>query len=52
MKRIRDFTAMVYYELMQMNLKNGEVRKKFDSIKYDLKKLEEALLQAKLSGRL
>lgn len=51
MERIRDFVTMVYAELTNLHLKNGEVRRKFDSIKYDLKKLDEALLHAKTFGK-
>jgi translin len=46
--KVRDFVENLYDELMQFDFANGELRKKFDGIKYDLKRLEEVALQIKL----
>jgi predicted translin family RNA/ssDNA-binding protein len=44
---VRAFVENLYDELMQFDFANGELRKKFDGIKYDLKRLEEVALQLK-----
>jgi translin len=44
---VRQFVEGLYDELMQFDFANGELRKKFDGIKYDLKRLEEVALQLK-----
>ena len=46
--KIRDFVSELYTELLQINIANGELRKKFDRIKYDLQKLEDLVLNLKL----
>ncbi|MCP3686241.1 MAG: hypothetical protein GY861_26650 [bacterium] len=45
---IKDFVSDVYGELMQFDFRNSELRRKFDGIKYDLKKLEDLALNLKL----
>ncbi len=45
--KIKDFVKQLYAELMLFELK-GQLRKKFDSIKYGLEKIEELILQIKL----
>ncbi|MFH1182583.1 MAG: hypothetical protein V1702_06500 [Candidatus Woesearchaeota archaeon] len=45
--KVRGFVESLYDELMQFDFSNGELRKKFDGIKYDLKRLEEVALQIK-----
>lgn len=45
------FIENLYYELMQFDFRNGELRRKFDGIKYDLKKMEDLLLSLKLQGK-
>jgi predicted translin family RNA/ssDNA-binding protein len=45
--KIKDFLERVYDELMQFEFRNSELRRKFDSIKYDLKKLEDVALNIK-----
>ena len=37
---IKDFLQDLYGELLQFDFRNGELRRKFDGIKYDLQKLE------------
>ncbi len=48
---IKDFVFDLYVELLKFDFRNGELRKKFDGIKYDLKKLEDLVLDLKLKGR-
>ena len=45
--KMQGFVEMLYDELMQFDFRNGEARKKFDGIKYDLKRLEEMALKIK-----
>lgn len=45
--RIKNVVSDIYNELMQFDFRNSELRKKFDGIKYDLKKLEDLALQIK-----
>ncbi|MBI2143524.1 hypothetical protein HYU17_00040 [Candidatus Woesearchaeota archaeon] len=45
------FIERLYYGLLQLDLRNGELRKKFDGLKYDLKKMEDVLLSLKLQGK-
>jgi len=42
-KRIRAFVDEMHGIFLKMNLRNGNVRKKYDSIKWNLKKIEEVL---------
>ena len=44
---IKDFVNELYQELMLFDWRNVPVRKKFDSIKYGLEKLEDLALQIK-----
>jgi translin len=46
--KIKECVDEIYGEIIQFNLRNSELRKKADSIKYDLKKLEDLVLQIKL----
>lgn len=41
--RINSFVSDLYSGFRLLNLRNGALRKKFDSIKYDLQKLEEIM---------
>ncbi len=47
----KKFIESIYYGLMQFDFRNGELRRKFDGIKYDLKKMEDLLLSLKLQGK-
>lgn len=49
--RIKDFVSELYGKMMQFDFSNGELRRKFDSIKYDLKKLEDLVLELKMKGK-
>jgi predicted translin family RNA/ssDNA-binding protein len=46
--KIRVFVNDLYDELQNFDFRNSEVRKKFDQIRWDLKKLDEMALQLKL----
>ena len=48
----KGFVESLYYGLMQFDFRNGELRRKFDGLKYDLKKMEDLLLSLKLQGKL
>lgn len=50
--KIRDFVADIYGELMMFDFRNSPVRRKFDSIKYGLDKLENLILELKLKKKL
>ncbi len=51
-KKIKDFVTEIYDELIQFNVKNGELRKKIDSIRWDLKKLDEMVFNLKVGGKI
>lgn len=42
-QRIADFLNEIYAGLRQMNLKNDALRRRFDAVKYDVKKVEDVL---------
>lgn len=44
------FVTGLYNELLQFDFMGGEVRKKFDSIKWDLKRLDEMVFALKLKS--
>jgi len=48
---IRDFVTQIYQELMLFDFRNTPTRRKFDSIKYGLEKLEDLALQLKMKKR-
>ncbi len=50
--KIKDFVSELYGVLLQFNFRNGELRKKFDGIKWDLKKLEDMVFDLKLKGKI
>lgn len=49
---IKDFVAEIYEELMMFDFRNIPARKKFDSIKYGLEKLENLVLELKLKQKI
>lgn len=54
-KEVKETHALVeeiFNSLMQFDFRNSELRKKFDNIKYDLKKLEDLVLQLKLKDKI
>ena len=48
---IKDLVHEIYGEFLKLHLRNGELRKKSDSIKYNLKKLEEVMYDISMKGR-
>ncbi len=50
-ERIKELVHDIYGEFLKLHLRNGELRKKSDSIKYNLKKLEEVMYDISLKGR-
>jgi predicted translin family RNA/ssDNA-binding protein len=51
MIQIRNFVDEFYAKMMQLDLRNGELRRKFDSIKWDLRKLDDIVYEAKIKGK-
>jgi predicted translin family RNA/ssDNA-binding protein len=49
---IRDLIDELYGYLLAFNFRNSNLRKKFDAIKYNLKKMEDLLLELKLKGKI
>lgn len=49
--KIRDEVDMMYGELLKFDFRDNEVRRKFDAVKYDLRKLEDLVLDLKLKRR-
>ena len=49
---IKELVDEIYGEFLQFNLRNGELRKKFDQIKWNLKKLEDVVFELKTKGML
>lgn len=45
---IKELVETLYGELLNFDFRGGDLRKKFDSIKYDLKRLEDLALSIKL----
>jgi len=48
----KEFVDQIYGEMLKFDFKGGELRRKFDSIKYDLKKLEDLVYELKLKGKI
>lgn len=48
---IKELVDRVYGILLKFDFRDNEIRRKFDSIKYDLRKLEDLVLDLKLKGR-
>jgi len=49
---IKELVEEIYGEFLKFNLRNGELRKKSDQIKWNLKKLEDVVYELKLKGKL
>ena len=49
--KIRNLVDQIYGELLSFDFRDHETRRKFDSVKYDLKKLEDLALDLKLRRR-
>ena len=50
-ERIKELVHDIYGEFLKLHLRNGELRKKSDSIKWNLKKLEEVMYDISMKGR-
>lgn len=50
-ERIKELVHGIYGEFLKLHLRNGELRKKSDSIKWNLKKLEEVMYDISMKGR-
>lgn len=50
-QRVRDVIDAVHGQLLQFDLRNSELRKKYDSIKYNLQKVENTLYDLTLNRR-
>lgn len=50
-ERIKNLVHDIYGEFLKLHLRNGELRKKSDSIKWNLKKLEEVMYDISMKGR-
>lgn len=50
-EKIKELVHDIYGEFLKLHLRNGELRKKSDSIKWNLKKLEEVMYDIAVKGR-
>jgi len=50
--KIKDEVDSIYGELLKFDFRDNEIRRKVDSVKYDLRKLEDLVLDLKLKGKL
>ena len=46
-EKIRELVEEIYGEFLKLDLRNGELRKKSDAIKWNLRKLEDLVLSIK-----
>lgn len=49
--KIKDEVDRIYGELLKFDFRDNEIRRKVDAVKYDLRKLEDLVLDLKLKGR-
>ena len=42
---------MIYGELLKFDFRDNEIRRKVDAVKYELRKLEDLVLDLKFKGR-
>ena len=47
----RELVADIYGQLLKIDARDGELRKKIDGVRYDLQKLEDLVLDLKLKGK-
>ena len=50
-EKIKELVHEIYGEFLNLHLRNGDLRKKSDSIKWNLKKLEEVMYDISMKGR-
>ncbi len=51
-KKIKELVENIYGQFIQLDIRDNELRRKFDSIKWDLKKLEDLVCELKLKNKL
>ena len=44
-KKIKELVENIYGQFIQLDIRDNELRRKFDSIKWDLKKLEDLVCE-------
>ena len=49
-KQIRDFTDTLYGEFVKFDFRNGELRRKYDAMKYNLQKMERVLYDLEMNS--
>ena len=49
--KVKEMVALIYGEFLQFNLRNSDLRKKSDQIKWSLQKLEDLIYDVKMKGR-
>ncbi len=49
--KIKDIVDLIYGELLKFDFRDNEIRRKVDAVKYDLRKLEDLVLDLKLKER-
>lgn len=49
--KIRDTVDSIYGEMLKFDFRDNEIRRKVDAVKYELRKLEDLMLDLKLRGR-
>lgn len=49
--KIKDAVDWIYGELLKFDFRDNEIRRKVDAVKYELRKLEDLVLDLKLKGR-
>src|SRR3989338_8966994 len=49
--KIRDEVDTIYGELLKFDFRDNEIRRKVDAVKYELRKLEDLVLDLKLKGK-
>ena len=49
--KIRELVALIYGEFLQFNLRNSELRKKSDQIKWNLQKIEDLIYDVEMKKR-
>ncbi len=49
--KIKEEIDSIYGEMLKFDFRDNEARRKMDSVKYDLRKLEDLVLDLKLKGR-
>src|SRR3989344_3489795 len=49
--KIRKFVNDLYGEFIQLDIRNGDLRRKADAVRWNLKKLEDVIFDVKVKGR-